>query len=187
MPLFLLSALFNVRRWASAGLSWLTASATHILAVALACAVVWGALEHRGKVKWQGQARGAIAGREADRAGYVAAQAEAGRLALAAKQATGARYSALAGKVDHDAQIALIDADRRTVDYIAHNRLRPANGSAGGASGNSVSAAPDHSTQGGNRPGAEALVAVSADDVRICSVNTTRLEAVRTWAIGLGE
>ena len=185
MPLFLLSALFNVRRWASAGLSWLTASATHILAVALACAVVWGALEHRGKVKWQGQARGAIAGREADRAGYVAAQAEAGRLALAAKQATEARYSALAERTDHDAQIALIDADRRTADYIAGHRLLDK--AVNRSTRDPVSPAPDHGTQGSNRPGDASLVAVSADDVRICSVNTTRLEAVRTWAIGLGE
>lgn len=108
--------------------------------------------------------------------------------ALAKQMAVNAAQERKWKDVAHDADTKhereLGDALTRADRYIAANRvLRQAGGSAGG--GTSAAAEAD-SASGDNGPGAVAdLVAVTADDVRICTVNTKRLMDARDWALSL--
>ncbi|WP_069338316.1 hypothetical protein [Sphingobium yanoikuyae] len=86
---------------------------------------------------------------------------------------------------DHKHETELAAANAAAERYIRDNRLlqqavdRGASGEVGGA-------AQGDGAQGGNRSGEAAdLVAVTADDVRICTENTRRLIDVRDWALGL--
>lgn len=111
------------------------------------------------------------------------ASAEALAQQIALNEQTKAKYEAAAKEADHDYRIALADADRRTDRYIRDNRVRKAGGS--GASGSDATA--EGEAAGGSdpaSPGAE-LVTVTADDVRICTANTVRLQAVREWGLEL--
>lgn len=100
---------------------------------------------------------------------------------IAINEATKAKYEAAAEKADHDYRIALADADRRTDDFIARNRVRKA-----GGSGASVANAPAEGEAAGVYQGMPAdAIMVSADDVRICTANTVRLQAVREWGLEL--
>ena len=83
----------------------------------------------------------------------------------------------------HETELAAANAAAER--YIRDNRLlrqavdRGAGGEAGGA-------AQGDGDKSSDRSGAEAdLVAVTADDVRICTENTRRLIDVRDWALGL--
>lgn len=102
---------------------------------------------------------------------------------IAANLATEARYRAQAEKADHAYQIALQDAQRASERYIAANRVRP-NGSRS-ASGAAAPAEGDVAVSGDRSGIPPNMVAVTADDVRICTANTLRLEAVRDWGLGL--
>ena len=100
---------------------------------------------------------------------------------IALNEATKAKYEAAAEKADHDYRIALADADRRTDDYIRNNRMRQA-----GGSGASVANAPAEGEAAGSGDAARSdAVQVSADDVRICTANSVRLQAVREWGLEL--
>lgn len=127
---------------------------------------------------------GAIEQRDKARAQVVqviAAGKEALAQQIALNEATKAKYEAAAEKADHDYRIALADADRRTDDFIARNRLRKA-----GGSGASVANAPAEGEAAGSGDGAGSdAVMVSADDVRICTANSVRLQAVREWGLEL--
>lgn len=113
---------------------------------------------------------------------YEAAQNEARAKQAAAIQSYEAEYERKAHAADLRAATAIADASRRAERFIAANRVQPAKG--GG--GQSPAQAEGHGTEGGNGPGAETfLVGVTAEDVRICTENTTRMEAVREWALGL--
>lgn len=114
----------------------------------------------------------------------TAAQEVALERALEAKHRAETKYLNLADRIDNEADQAragaLDDAER----FIRANRVRCE--AAGGSSSGTVAAAEDHSAQGSDRSSpAPELVAVTEDDVRVCTVNTTRLEAVREWALEL--
>lgn len=118
------------------------------------------------------------------KADYRLAQAEAEAAARKAKADQEARYRAHAERTDANAEKAIADARAAAERYIARMRPQGTPGAPGGPA-----ASPDSgSAPDGNRPGGEAeLVLVSADDIRICSVNTARLEAVRDWSLGLNS
>ena len=95
-------------------------------------------------------------------------------------------YRNLAQEADDNAEQALSTAMDAAERHIAANRVRcpgnrgsverPAANPEGGSAG------------GGDGPGAAAeLVAVTPDDVRICTTNTIRLEAAREWGLNLGD
>ncbi|CAM5511784.1 Lysozyme OS=Sphingobium scionense OX=1404341 GN=GGQ90_001795 PE=4 SV=1 [Sphingobium scionense] len=109
--------------------------------------------------------------------------------ALTAQKAVNAaqeqKWKERAHAADQMHETELASANAAAERYIRDNRLlrqavvRGAGGEAGGA-------AQGDSAQGGDRSGAAAdLVAVTADDVRICTENTRRLIDVRDWALGL--
>lgn len=117
-----------------------------------------------------------------------AAQVVALERALAEKHKAETKYLKLANRIQEDAQndraVALGDAER----YIAANRVRCE--AAGRTAGQSVTATADHSAghpQGaGSVPELDGgLVAVPAEDVRICSVNTVKAQAGHELAVGL--
>lgn len=127
-------------------------------------------------------------GRKADRAAYVAAQAAALKKALQAKATAEQNYSNLANKVDSDEQKARDAAMAAADRYIASHRVRSQ--AVAGSTGPASRAATNNASQGGNGPGetpelAPDAVVVTADDIRICTENTTRLDAVHDWALGL--
>lgn len=100
----------------------------------------------------------------------------------AQKAAYEARYKDLAHEADEQVQRAQVDAMAATERYIAAHRVR---GGQGGVSA-PVAPADDHSAgSGDSASAAPELVAVSDEDIRICTTNTIRLEAVRDWAISL--
>jgi soluble cytochrome b562 len=151
------------------------------LIVAVAAAVwLW-----TGKREALAQRDQATAGRASDRAAYTEAQRQAAILARQAREAQEARYKEQAERADHEHQIELATAMDRADAFIRANRVR-ATGAAASAAGSPGSAAESRGPESGNGPGGSAfLVAVTAEDVRVCTVNTTRLEAVREWALGL--
>lgn len=109
--------------------------------------------------------------------------------ALAAQKAINARqeqeWKDKADATDKAHEQALVGAMARADRYIAANRvLRQATG--GSATGGTCAAAEDHGAGGAESAGGETeLVAVTADDVRVCTVNTQRLIDGHDWAVGL--
>ena len=120
--------------------------------------------------------------RAADRAAYVAAQAEATRMAEASVRATEAKYAAIAQETHLAYQTDLNRARAAADSYVSRMRIKAASGSTGTA----PASAENHSAAGSDRPGeAPFMVAVTADDIGICTENTARLDAVRSWALSL--
>ncbi len=112
-----------------------------------------------------------------------AAQALIAQKAVNAAQEQKWKEEAHAADQKHETELAAANAAAER--YIRDNRLlrqavdRSAARETGGA-------AQGDGAQGGDRSGATAdLVAVTADDVRICTENTRRLIDVRDWALGL--
>lgn len=109
--------------------------------------------------------------------------------ALAAQKAVTAakeqEWKDKADAADKAHEQALGDAMARADRYIAANRvLRQTAG--GSASGGACSSAENDGPGGSDRSGADAeLVAVTAGDVRVCTVNTQRLLDARDWAVEL--
>ena len=115
-------------------------------------------------------------------------QAYAAQVAL--NKAAEAKSAAIAKETDIAHSKDLADANAAADRYIAANRVRPHGGSGAGKAG----ASAEDQTAGRSDATSEQteLVAVPAADVRICTANTLRLEAVRDWGIalkdaGLGE
>lgn len=116
-----------------------------------------------------------------------AAQVVARERAEAAKLKVEQEYRQLAGRIDDEAEDAregaLADAER----FIAASRVRCE--AAGGRGSGAVAAAGDQGAGRGEAvPGSAELdgaVAVSADDVRACTLNTIQANAARDWALGL--
>lgn len=150
-----------------------------VIALLCACAWLW--------TGWNGtedDLRHCRIARESDRAAYEQAQKDAEAKALAAKEAAEGHYRQIAERADHDHQTELADANARAERYIAANRVR--RHGAASPSGGPSATPQDNGAGGGNGPGEPPeLVAVTEDDVRICTENTTRLEAVRDWALEL--
>lgn len=94
-------------------------------------------------------------------------------------------YRNKAQEADDNAEEALSGAMAAAERHIANNRVQcPAN--RGGVNGPAASASGG-SAGGGDGPGRDAeLVAVTPDDIRICTTNSVRLQAVRDWALSLG-
>jgi hypothetical protein len=122
--------------------------------------------------------------RRADRAAYTQAQVEATRIAYDALRAAETRSQIKAKEADHEHALALADARSATDRYITAHRVRGQT-VAGVASG-TVAISESGGAQSADRPGASPdMVAVTAGDIDICTINTTRLEAAREWAAGL--
>lgn len=120
--------------------------------------------------------------RRADRAAYTQAQAEATRIAQEALRHQEHIYVTKAQETDHEHQVALTDARSRAADYIGRMRIKAAPGAASPA----IASAESGGAQGAGRSGAEAdMVAVTAGDIDVCTINTVRLDAAREWALGL--
>ena len=121
----------------------------------------------------------------------AAAWAEAARLNHEA------RYRAVAQRTDIDAReatsVALGDAELFIARGGHAGQLRPqADRGAGSPAGTGAGDRGPGDPEGAGAPAeldeAEGqLVAVTADDVRICTVNTVRAEAARDWALALEE
>lgn len=116
-----------------------------------------------------------------------AAQAVALKRAEEAKAKAEADYRDLSERIDDEAEQARAGAMDAAERYIAAHRVRPPSG---GATGGPASPAQDRSTGNGEGPGAPSeldvtFVAVTPDDVRICTVNTLQAEAARDWALQL--
>ena len=171
IALFFDAAIAIYKRW-----RWLLPFIPLLGLIAFLWIKLYGFLWWDGAIEQRDKAR-------AETAQVIQAGKEALAQQIALNQATKAKYEAAAEKADHDYRIALADADRRTDDFIARNRVRKA-----GGSGASVANAPAEGQAAGSGngagPGAE-LVAVTAEDVRICTANTVRLQAVREWGLEL--
>lgn len=112
------------------------------------------------------------------------AQDKALKKAIEARNKVEREYADLATKVDTHANEQTAQWAGPVERFIAANRVRcPAN-----TPGGPAAAAEDHSPGSGQEAGAAPIVdavAVTADDVRICTANTLQAEAAREWAIGL--
>jgi len=147
------------------------------LAAALIASLCLSLWLWRGKEHAEGERDKA----RAETAQVIAAGKEALARQIALNQATKAKYEAAAKEADHDYRIALADAMSRTDRFIRAGGLRKA-----GGSGASVANAPAEGEAAGVYQGMPAdAIMVSADDVRICTANTVRLQAVREWGLEL--
>lgn len=127
---------------------------------------------------------GAIEQRDKSRA-ETAQVIQAGKEALARQialnQATKAKYKAAAEKADHEHSIELADAMSRADRFIRAGGLRQAGGSGAGVANSPA----EGEAAGGSDAARSDAVLVSADDVRICTANSVRLQAVREWGLEL--
>ena len=97
-------------------------------------------------------------------------------------------YQQQAKEADDAYQSKLADADARVSAYIASHRVDGVRTDS--ASGPSATPAPakGDSAKGGDGPGGDPdMVAVMPHDIEVCTVNTRRLQAVRDWAVSLGQ
>lgn len=151
--------------------------------IALALASVW---LWQGKQAAQGRADRCAAQIKAELAAYVAAQEQARIRAEMALRAQEARYKEKADNADKAHAKALVDASRAADRYIAANRVRIE--TAGSDASQAPAAAAGGSAGSPDSASAAAfMVAVTENDVRICTVNTQRLIDAREWAMGLNN
>lgn len=170
--------------FARVGLSQALSRVLGYVAVALCAGLLWV----RGS-RYEAQrdtARAQVAELQATLEQVKVAEKRATDAALAAKAKAERDYKTLAETTDAEEQkardTAMADAER----YIADHRVRPQ--AAGGASRPASPAPEDHGSTGSDSAGPAPIVdavAVTPDDIRICTTNTTRLEAVRAWALSL--
>ncbi len=118
---------------------------------------------------------------DCQRAGIKAREAQ-----IALNRETKAKYEAAAKEADHEHEKALALANDRTERWIANHRVRPQEDRSR-ASGTSAPSQGEATERGDGRSEGTDLVAVSADDVRICTANTLRLKAVNEWGRALVE
>lgn len=122
-----------------------------------------------------------------DLANVKAAQVVALERAEAARARTEAKYLRLAGRIDNEAHNARVGALADADEYIRTHRVRCE--AVGGAGSGTVAADADRGSGGGQSasaaPELDVSIAVSADDVRICTRNTVQAEAARDWALSL--
>lgn len=151
-----------------------------VLGVALMAALLALAFTTINRNQWRAAARKADATLALVKPAQELALAKA-QAAIAAKEAY---YKEQADAADQNYAAAVDDARSATDRYIATHRVPtcPASGAA--------SAAParpqGNAAQGSDGPGtAPYMVAVSPEDVSICTSNTLRLEAGKLWAQGL--
>lgn len=121
--------------------------------------------------------------RKADRAAYVAAQSEATLIAKRALDAAEARYRSKADEADKSYRASLADARAAADRYIAGHRVHGT--FAGPASGTVTASESRGPGSADSADQATVMVAVTADDIQVCTDNTLRLEAAREWALSL--
>lgn len=118
---------------------------------------------------------------------YREAQAKAAQAFLDQKKRYETEMALIAREADEDVRqaeaIALGAADR----FILANRVRCEAGAGVGGDASGTDTTSDHNHTGLLAGGSEEafMVAVKPDDVRVCTTNTTRLEAARSWALEL--
>ncbi|NKJ40826.1 hypothetical protein [Novosphingobium sp. SG720] len=144
---------------------------------ALALAAMTAAAVH-----YRGAARTEAAGRAADRAGYVAAQAEATRFAAEAIHHQEAVYRMKAAQQDQTHETELAQARAAGAAYAAAHRVQPKAAQGGG--GTALAAAPGDGT-GLRTPVPAAGVVVSEQDLQACSEVTAYAMSLRDWALGM--
>lgn len=177
MPIFLLKLIglwSTIKRLATAGFAWITASTTHLLFAALAIALLWGGYQRHNAGKWHRVADSAqTALKSALRASDANAAAQ-----LAQNKAWEAKSTTLAKEAD-DAETELrasygarnvAYADRMRADKVCRSSAAPAG---------QIDIA-----QSGNGPGSDAVM-VSRADFDTLTGNTARLEAVHQWGEAL--
>ena len=121
--------------------------------------------------------------RQADRAAYGAAQAEAALIAQRALGATEAKYRTKANEADQSYRADLADARAAADRYIAAHRVRN-QAAARDASGALASAADRGPGVPASLP-ADAFVAVSDSDVQACTDAAIYAVSAHDWAMGL--
>jgi len=156
-----------------------------ILALVLAIGVQTARIEG---FLWLDGLKDRIASLRGSLAEIQAAQKVAEYRAIAAKAEAERKYAEKAKEIDREHQAELADASARADRYITANRVQcPSVGSQGSGA---IAATEDHSAAGGDGSGSTAIVdavAVDAEDIRICTTNTARLQSVREWAASLAN
>lgn len=113
------------------------------------------------------------------------AQAKATVAAQAAHDAQEQRYKDLANAADQKHVDREAVASTAVDEYIRTHRL-PVCPTAGGAAGGSVAGTDRGNPESAVRSDpAPDMVAVTADDIHVCTDNTLRLESAHDWAAGL--
>jgi hypothetical protein len=120
--------------------------------------------------------------RQADRAAYGQAQAEAALIAREAIRRQEHIYVTKAQESEHEYVAKIANARSRADAYI--DRMRVETNSCQ-ASGPTASAESDDTGRIGKANTTPVMVAVTEDDIGICTENTLRLETARNWALGL--
>jgi ABC-type transport system involved in cytochrome bd biosynthesis fused ATPase/permease subunit len=123
--------------------------------------------------------------RKAQEAAYAAAQSEATVIAKRALDAAEARYKRNADNADQAFQSKLADARRFADQYVLTHRVH---GAFASSTGRAPSAAEGDRAASPDRAGtAPDMVAVTPDDIQVCTDNTLRLEAAHNWALTLAK
>lgn len=167
-----------------AGWTWITSSAVHacMATILVLCALLGFTRWHDSHVIAKKDRIIASQGQEIE--GMKAASAANLKAQLAQKAAVEQHYKDIANEADKEHAIQLADANDALSRYIASHRVRAEGGSAGGSIAGPAS--ESSGAQSSDGPGSVTeLVTVSPDDLRICTMNTTRLQAVRDWALSL--
>jgi len=126
-----------------------------------------------------------------DRTSYRAAAVIAERQTAERIVAIEARHFASKKEADRAYATDLARAQRLAADYIATHRMQPnaaaatADGRAGAAAVAAAQDQPDFAGKPKRAGPAPIMVAISADDIDVCTVNTTRLVNAKAWAEGL--
>lgn len=121
--------------------------------------------------------------RQADRAAFGAAQAEAALIAQRALGAAEAKYRTIANEADQSYRADLADARAAADRYLAAHRVRN-QALARDASGALASTADQGPGVPASLP-ADAFVAVSDSDVQACTEAVTYAIGAHEWALGL--
>ena len=176
---FILSLAASLLGWGKIALAWIAKLPWYVLALAgCAAAILW---QHHAEVRKDAR----IAALSATLDQVKVAQAQAQKAAQAAHDAQEAAYRAKAQDADNAYQTQLAAAQSATDRYIAAHRVRS---DVAGPTGGTVASAAGDSAPRVDGPGIAAdMVAVSAADVGVCTVNTQRLQAARDWAMGLNK
>lgn len=153
-------------------------------ALPLAVALVWGLRADHLRATYKARWQAVSAEYAAFKVAIIDKTAEALAAQKAVNQAKEAEYQEKAREADQKHRAELSQAMAAAERHIAAHRVRQ--GGCGGATGNAGATAQGDGSAGADRSGADAeLVAVTADDVRICTVNTQRLIDAHNWAISL--
>jgi hypothetical protein len=120
--------------------------------------------------------------RQADRAAYGQAQAEAELIAREAIRRQEHIYVTKAQESEHEYVAKIANARSRADAYIDRMRVKTDSCQ---ASGPTASAESDDTGRIAKANTTPVMVAVTEDDIGICTENYTRLEAARNWALGL--